>query len=109
MHRQLQFEIDERSYAMNIKPILMSSLLALSLAGCYGEGREPGDDPNRADEGPDGGRPETDPRQTVEPKGYGGGATREPTEAESGRGSLDGASDDVLAPDSQTTPAPDRQ
>lgn len=82
---------------MNLKPIVMSAFLAMALAGCYGEGREAGDDPTRADEGPDGGRPEVDPRQQVEPKDMGGGAPA-PAEVHDGRGTLDGSSDELQAP-----------
>ena len=79
---------------MHIKSLIVSALLALCLAGCYGEGREPGDDPTRSDEGPDGGRPEIDASQKVEPKDMGGGA-REPEAVDDGRGTLDGSSDEL--------------
>lgn len=79
---------------MNLKSVLVSGLLALCLAGCYGDGREAGDDPNRSDEGPDGGRPAVDATQTAEPKDMGGGA-RAPETVDDGRGTLDGSSDEL--------------
>jgi hypothetical protein len=79
---------------MKLNTAVMSALVALMLAGCYGEGREPGDDPTRSDEGPTAGRPETDASQKVEPKDMGGGA-RQPEAIDDGRGTLDGSSDEL--------------
>lgn len=78
-------------------PILVFSCAVLfSMAGCYGPDREPGDDPRSATEGPDGGRPKTDPAQTVDESGWGGGSTSDMGEkAEDGNSTLDGTSDEV--------------
>ena len=73
---------------------LLASSFVLSAPGCYGPDREPGDDPRRSDEGPDGGRPETDPKHTVDESGWGGGRTTdEGDKADDGNTTLDGASD----------------
>ncbi len=79
------------------RSLLLASLsLFLAMGGCYGPDREPGDDPARSDEGPDSGRPETDPAQTVDKPGYGGGRTTDAgSEADDDQGTLDGASDEV--------------
>jgi hypothetical protein len=79
---------------MRIQSAMLSVLVTLFVAGCYGDGREAGDDPTRSDEGPTAGRPETDASQVVEPKDMGGGA-RKPEEVDDGRGTLDGSSDEL--------------
>jgi hypothetical protein len=88
---------------MKLKPMLISAVVAMALSGCYGEGREPGDDPTRSDEGPDGGRPEVDPRQQAEPKDMGGGAPA-PADVDDGRGTLDGSSDELQSPEPPPQP-----
>lgn len=76
--------------------VLLSCLLLLAAPGCYGPDREPGDDPRRSDEGPDGGRPKTDPKQTVDKSGWGGGRTTDIVEdADGANTTLDGASDET--------------
>ncbi len=80
--------------------VLLASFFVLSAPGCYGPDREPGDDPRRSDEGPDGGRPETDPKQTVDESGWSGGRTTDMGEkADDGNSTLDGASDEVTRSD----------
>jgi hypothetical protein len=80
------------------RAFLLSCLLIFS-AGCYGPDREPGDDPTRSDEGPRGGKPESNPYETVDPKGISGGGTTDTNEAaKDDRGTLDGTSDETLAP-----------
>ena len=81
------------------RSILLASLLGLSTAGCYGPDREPGDDPNRSDEGPTAGRPESNPTQTVDESGLSGGRTTDIGEsADDSNPTLDGTSDEVTAP-----------
>lgn len=79
---------------MQLKSAVLGALVAMSITGCNDDGREPGDDPTRADEGPTAGRPEVDASQKAEPKDMGGGA-REPEEIDDGRGTLDGSSDEL--------------
>lgn len=74
--------------------VLLSCFFVVFTSGCYGPDREPGDDPSRSDEGPDGGRPETDPGQTVDKSGWSGGRTTDMGEkADDGNTTLDSASD----------------
>ncbi len=82
--------------------LVLSCFSLLVMTACYGPDREPGDDPRSATEGPDGGRPETDPKQTVDKPGMGGGRTTDIGEkADDGNGTLDGASDEVTRTDEQ--------
>lgn len=79
--------------------LVLTALGALA-AGCYGPDRQPGDDASRADEGPRGGKPLTDPLDTRDPKSLSGSGTTDSNERvpdESGR--LDGPSDEVVAPE----------
>ena len=79
---------------------LLSCCFVLAAPGCYGPDREPGDDPRRSDEGPDGGRPETDPKQTVDKSGWSGGRTTDIGEkADDCNSTLDGARDEVTRSD----------
>jgi hypothetical protein len=81
------------------RAILLASLLTLSTTACYGPDREPGDDPNRSDEGPTAGRPESNPAETVDESGLSGGRTTDVGEsADDSNTTLDGTSDEVTAP-----------
>ena len=81
------------------RAILLASWIAVSTAGCYGPDREPGDDPNRSDEGPTAGRPESNPAETVDESGLSGGRTSDMGEsADDSNTTLDGTSDEVTAP-----------
>ncbi len=87
---------------MSLRTVLLSALLAPLLMACNAPNREPGDDPNRADEGPTAGRPATDAHQSVEPKDPSGGADGDAINTpEDGRGTLDGTSDEIAAPANQ--------
>jgi hypothetical protein len=85
---------------MNRTIVAASVVLCIFAAGCgRDDGREPGDDPTRADEGPTAGRPVT---EAVPPKDASGGA--EPADIEEAapgksRGTLDGPSEETTAPD----------
>ena len=84
---------------MSLRTVLLVALLAPMLTACNAPDREPGDDPNRADEGPTAGRPTTDAQQSVEPKDASGGGDDDFVNApEDGRGTLDGTSDEIAAP-----------
>ena len=81
------------------RAIVLASLLTLSITACYGPDREPGDDPNRSDEGPTAGRPESNPAETVDESGLSGGRTTGIGEsADDSNTTLDGTSDEVTAP-----------
>ena len=78
---------------------LITSVAVMLLTACNEPGREPGDDPNRGDEGPTAGRPATDPSQTVDDSGMSGGSTSDMGEKSSdGNGTLDGSSDKSTSP-----------
>jgi hypothetical protein len=51
------------------------AMLMSTSGACYGPDREAGDDPDRADEGPTAGRPRSNPYDTVDKPGAGGGRT----------------------------------
>lgn len=78
---------------------LITGVALMMLAGCNEPGREPGDDPNRSDEGPTAGRPASDPSQTVDDSGLSGGRTSDMGEKSAdGNGTLDGSSDETTSP-----------
>jgi hypothetical protein len=85
---------------MNRATVIASLILCSVVAGCgRDDGREPGDDPTRSDEGPTAGRPVT---EAVPPKDASGGAEpRDMEEAAPGesRGTLDGPSEETTSPD----------
>jgi hypothetical protein len=81
---------------MSARTLLLAAMLAVSATGCHGPDREPGDDPNRADEGPTAGRPASNPQETVDQSGPAGGQTSDMNEAtEDSGGTLDGTSDEI--------------
>jgi hypothetical protein len=93
-----------------MKRTYLLSCLALTLmwgvSGCGPDGREAGDDPTRADEGPTAGRPTTDPSSTVDrPDASGGGQAVDESARvpDDGRGTLDGSSDEAAAREDATT------
>lgn len=85
------------------RSIALSSFCMLFSLGCYGPDREPGDDPRTGDEGPLAGRPESDPRETVDNAGWGGGRSTDlGDKADDADGTLEGTSDELTYP--PTTP-----
>jgi hypothetical protein len=85
---------------MNRVTVVASLFLCTLAAGCGpDDGREPGDDPMRADEGPTAGRPVT---EAVPPRDASGGAEpRDTEEAAPGEshGTLDGPSEETTTPE----------
>jgi len=79
---------------------LACAVVAFVLAGCSRDGREPGDDPTRSDEGPTAGRPATDPSENVQQPDA-SGVTQSDDVAGAPpdqRGSQDGPAEETVAP-----------
>ena len=79
---------------------LACTVAILMLTGCGRDGREPGDDPTRADEGPTAGRPATDPSENVQQKDA-SGVTQSDEVAGAPpdtRGSQDGPPEETTSP-----------